>query len=290
MYLNGFSQTGQGTTLSVSPTDIPGITQSMLTCIMGNQEGGFILGTATSNLRHAALWRGTATNSVIDINPTNLGGFGESQVSATNGVRQVGHATPFGGGLFHGILWSGTANSAIDLTPAGWAGSTAYGISPDGSQQAGSVTQGFTQTGTTPSHAAIFSGSAASFVDINPTNLIGFSGSLLFPPMASSKLVSASPLPIHSIIQWPGPARRAAQSISLPSCPTVSIPATRTALIHGETSQAWAPSGYTGSFNGSLTEHAIVWYAGDVWTGTIGGHLVNREFLVLRRPHCRQRC
>ena len=69
------------------------------------------------------------------------------------------------GGVNHPILWSGSASSYVDLSPAGSYGSSAYSIS--GSWQVGSFN--VSPTGATINHAALWSGTAASVVDLNPS-------------------------------------------------------------------------------------------------------------------------
>ena len=69
------------------------------------------------------------------------------------------------GGVNHPILWSGSASSYVDLTPAGSYGSSAYSIS--GSWQVGSFN--VSPTGLAINHAALWSGTAASVVDLHPS-------------------------------------------------------------------------------------------------------------------------
>jgi len=69
------------------------------------------------------------------------------------------------GGVNHPILWSGSASSYVDLSPAGSYGSSAYSIS--GSWQVGSFN--VSPTGLAINHAALWSGTAASVVDLHPS-------------------------------------------------------------------------------------------------------------------------
>jgi hypothetical protein len=103
---------------------------------------------------HALLWTGPGTP--IDLNPS---GFNQSFARGTDGSHQVGEARL--GTVYHAMLWSGTAASAVDLQPlTGFSQSFAYGV--HGSQQVGEGTGfGF-------SHALLWNGSAASAVDLNP--------------------------------------------------------------------------------------------------------------------------
>ncbi len=67
---------------------------------------------------------------------------------------------------WHAALWSGTADSYVDLNPTGFDATAAYGIS--GSQQVGYGVG--TITGSAD-HAMLWFGTAASYVDLNP---VGF--------------------------------------------------------------------------------------------------------------------
>jgi hypothetical protein len=139
---------------------------------------------------HAFLWTGTA-NSVVDLNPTDLGNVSQSQAYATTGAQQVGYAYIITGtnprfetGNYHAVLWTGTANSAVDLNPTDLSGiTTSFAYGTDGSQQVGDGNaNGFFGE---PGAALLWSGTAASAVNLSPTNLsqilvseaIGVSGS-----------------------------------------------------------------------------------------------------------------
>src|SRR5689334_24275351 len=72
---------------------------------------------------------------------------------------QVG--TTISGGFNMGSLWSGTAASWINLTPAAATQSEGFGV--HGGQQVGRALIGG------QNHAALWTGSAASFADLNPS-------------------------------------------------------------------------------------------------------------------------
>ncbi len=71
----------------------------------------------------------------------------------------------------HALLWNGTAASAVDLNPAGYTSSFAYGAS--GTTQVG---YGYGTTGNN-NHALLWNGTAASAVDLNPA---GYTYSLAY--------------------------------------------------------------------------------------------------------------
>ena len=182
--------------------------------VVGESEGG----PNVAPIQNALIWA-SPNGEITDLSPTNLPGLGTSVAIATDGVRQVGAAgqPPIisQGGFFHAVLWSSTADSAVDLNPNGYQFSEALGIG--GNQQVGFAgghaqlwtgtadsavdlhpnfsgfpvsraygTDGTRQVGemidslaTTP-HAILWKGNAASAVDLNPTNLPGFDFSIAY--------------------------------------------------------------------------------------------------------------
>jgi probable HAF family extracellular repeat protein len=129
----------------------------------------------------AMLWTGSAA-SAVDLNPS---GFTFSGINATDGTQQAGWGNVFYiiGGRYphiinydHAVLWTGSAASAVDLNPAGFDESWAYGVG--GGQQVGYGTASIyinKKTGyVEQTHALLWTGSAASAVDLHPA---GFTGS-----------------------------------------------------------------------------------------------------------------
>jgi hypothetical protein len=105
---------------------------------------------------HALMW---TSGGVVDLNPN---GFVYSEAFATDGTHQAGTGIPSGGHL-HALLWSGTAESAIDLHPAGCSGSYALGVG--GGQQVGYA---WLSDSSYQTHALLWTGSAESVVDLHP--------------------------------------------------------------------------------------------------------------------------
>ena len=117
------------------------------------------------------------TYTFVDLHPD---GFGNSYAAATSGGQQVGWGTPGGswqeppGTGTHALLWSGTADSVVDLHPSGFAEpkywSWAVGLS--GGQEVGALSL-YVHSGPTPGergdreHAYAWSGSAASAEDLS---------------------------------------------------------------------------------------------------------------------------
>lgn len=136
----------------------------------GTQQVGFAvpsLGSVPSGPEQAALWFGSA-QSAISLHPKE--GYMTSKAEATDGKRQVGTAyldLGRNGIEPHAMLWSGTAASAVDLTPTGWRAVYATGI--DGNTQVGHGGP----PGSPMEHAVLWHGTAKSVVDLNPAGCDG---------------------------------------------------------------------------------------------------------------------
>jgi hypothetical protein len=74
-------------------------------------------------VNHALLWNGTST--AIDLSPTNLSGFSGSVAYGVFGGKQVGAGGLVGSTNQDALLWNGSANTAVDLGPAGYSRSAA---------------------------------------------------------------------------------------------------------------------------------------------------------------------
>ena len=126
--------------------------------VCGEKKGACSSGTYT--VVQPFLWQGSAA-SAVNLTPFNLG-YGGGQAYGTDGVQQVGvgrqqvnfgaYSQPFA------VLWTGTAESAVGLNPAGSTESAAYAVA--GGQQVGYI-YSF-------QHAALWTGTAASAVDLHP--------------------------------------------------------------------------------------------------------------------------
>jgi hypothetical protein len=119
---------------------------------------------------HAALWRGTP-ESMVDLHPTPPAGYPpEVQVSTASGAgdgQQVGTvswkktdlATPVG----RAALWTGTAASFVDLTPArfeqAWARACARGFQVGWATRLAKTSEGL--------HAVLWNGAAEDFLDLH---------------------------------------------------------------------------------------------------------------------------
>jgi hypothetical protein len=138
--------------------------------VLGSGGGQFV-GSAGLN-PHALLWNALDT-APIDLNPTDLG-FDSSGANGANGTQQVGsgsfHISDYPYGRSHALLWSGSADSAVDLHPTSIAGMTdSSAVATDGLQQVG---EAWVSATASQPHALLWSGSADSAVDLNPAGFI----------------------------------------------------------------------------------------------------------------------
>jgi hypothetical protein len=132
--------------------------------------GGKFVGTgiaASGPVSRALLWNSPSA-APVDLNPTKLVGFTRSSANDTSGTQQIGSGrwTTLGGGMHdHALLWSGSADSAVDLHPSHLPDiNESIGLGTDGRQQVG-IGQ---LTPVHPPHALLWSGSAESAVDLHP--------------------------------------------------------------------------------------------------------------------------
>lgn len=112
-----------------------GFSGSVACAVDGNEEVGY--GNLTSDTfdDHALLWTGSA-GSYTDLNPSAIS---ISEALATNGNEQVGIGFLSSNGGEVGLLWDGTAASAIDLSSFLPASDNLGGAVPLGIDAAGDV-------------------------------------------------------------------------------------------------------------------------------------------------------
>ena len=177
--------------------------------------------------QHAVLWSGTA-NSALDLHPAHLSGFTASVAFGLGGDMQVGAGGgPATGGASHAMTWLGSASSAADLHPQSLPGiveTIAYNT--DGVHQVGAA---YTSSGSSrriqdailagnldvnrnvlnTAHAILWNGTAASAVDLHPTNLSGFAWSVAYDVAGNQQTGSGKGLaldaPSHALL-WTGTA------------------------------------------------------------------------------------
>ena len=107
-------------------------------------------------------------------------------------------------GVYNALTWSpSSVNAPVSLTPTGFSSSTAIGT--DGANQVGSGT-GFATTGLT--HALLWSSTASSYADLNPTALPGINNSSAVSVSGNQEFGSgfnSSTSNLHPIL-WTGTA------------------------------------------------------------------------------------
>jgi hypothetical protein len=157
------------TAVDLHPTLLTGFTSSVATATDGTRQAGYAL-TGSNNVYHAMAWSGTA-DSAVDLNPTQFANYDQSVAFGVSGNQQVGYMTAPDHFQLpqQAVLWNGTAASAVSLDPVqlesqssnAARGSVAYGIG-------GGKEVGFAAVISGQVHAILWSGTAASAVDLNP--------------------------------------------------------------------------------------------------------------------------
>jgi hypothetical protein len=159
---------GSNAVTDLHPT---GYTDSVAYGVGSGQQVGSV--TNSDGSLNAALWKGSA-GAFVNLHPAT--GFINTVADAVSGTEQVG----YGYGYYIGhdalpptsaLLWTGSAGSVVDLSPDGYTRSAAFGTN-------GVLQLGFAvpETPGAGGHAAVWSGTAASFVDLQaflPANLDG---------------------------------------------------------------------------------------------------------------------
>jgi hypothetical protein len=121
----------------------------------GTFQGGWATFHGPSgDVQHAALWNGSAA-SFVDFNPPQAI---ESMINGMAPGEQVGYTQVLGGQRLAAV-WSGTAQSLVSLHPPGVGGDSVLNATT-GSVQVGELSISVT-------HAAIWFGSASSFLDLH---------------------------------------------------------------------------------------------------------------------------
>lgn len=201
---------------------------------------------------HPFMWAGSA-DTAVDLTPLVLG-FGAGRALSTDGIQQVGYGQQvIGNNAFSGafaVLWTGTADSAINLNPPDSIESQARAVA--GGQQVG--------FGYYPHHALLWTGSAESVVDLHPagytsseanaTNGVqqagaGFIGDMDAPTSQSHALV------------WSGSAASAVDLNQF--LPPGYTDAAATGIDAGGTVVGWASKGPR---NNPANVHAMMWVPG----------------------------
>lgn len=140
-----------GTAASMISLHPPGAAFSQALAISANCQAGYVRFDGPD---HAALWRGTA-NSFVDLHPA---GAAYSRVYAVTDEYQGGRASWNAGE--QAALWKGTPESCVNLQPPNCNGSAVTAI-------AGDYQVGWADNRSTYVGAALWSGTAESFIDLD---------------------------------------------------------------------------------------------------------------------------
>jgi hypothetical protein len=186
-----------------------GMTSSRAFGLDATHQVGSGGGSVTGNAEHALLWTNGA--SAVDLHPA---GFAASQAHTVHDGREVGIGYLSLGGNPHALLWNGASPDAVDLTPAFAAGAVAYGV------DAASVV-GYTISSFNVQHAAYWSDSAASYIDLHALLPAGFISSQAYD-IAADGTIYGTALDINNVyhsVSWtpvPEPASLALFLVTAP--------------------------------------------------------------------------
>jgi probable HAF family extracellular repeat protein len=169
---NGVTQVGYGSLLPNGPTHAMRWSGSADTAEDINPDGatasqadgisadGQIVGEATlGGSTHAILWSG---GDVIDLHPAT--GYTQTHAASTDGSHQVGGGAAPGAVGWQALVWSGSADSVVNLHPNGYATSAAMNLW--GTQVVGYAGQAAPNDGQIV-HAAIWDLATGTFADLN---------------------------------------------------------------------------------------------------------------------------
>lgn len=143
--------------LSLHPAPNSG---SSAAAVEGDNQYGSVTTPYPGPTVRAAMWSGSAA-SFVDLHPS---GFARSWVSGAGDGQAVGSAV-LGNDVGHAVLWAGAPGAVIDLHPSGSNGSSAHDA------------EGGIQVGASNGSAALWTGTAASFVDLGVFVPANFGGS-----------------------------------------------------------------------------------------------------------------
>lgn len=218
--------------------------------VCGEKKGG--CGSGTYTVFQPFLWTGSAA-SAVNLTPFGLG-FGAGTAYGTDGVRQVGVAWKVVGfGAYstpNAMLWTGTADSAVNLNPFDSGESMALAVA--GGQQVG-YAYSF-------QHAMLWTGTAASAVDLHPA---GYTSSQARATNGAQQtgfgwVNNAAQTPHRHALVWSGSAASVADLNQF--MPLGFTDAAATGIDAAGNVVGWA---IKGSANGTASTHAVMWVPSD---------------------------
>ncbi|MDQ3818796.1 MAG: hypothetical protein M3362_14110 [Acidobacteriota bacterium] len=261
----GISATGQvGYAGFPSPTS-PGVIENHAMLWFGNAASMADLGVGAiyeaadgqqvgTAFNHAALWSGSA-NSFVDLNPANwqssiaygvAGGQQVGQATTTTPCGEKKGACPSGGSIsFHPFMWTGSAQSAVDVTPFALGFGAGGMLGTDGVQQVGYVQQSFGFNAFGAQYAVLWTGTPDSAINLNPANSLESQAKAV----AHGQQVGYAYSPHHAVL-WTGSA---ASVVDLHPAGYFSSEANATNGVQQ------VGSGMLPTPNSVLRSHALVW-------------------------------
>jgi hypothetical protein len=215
-------------------------------------HGGQQVGNAND---HAALWSGTAA-SLVDLNPSS---WTQSVAAGVGGGRQVGSATrnvvctarrgKCPGGVrieIHPFMWSGTAASAVDLTPLTLGFGAGRALATDGAQQVGFGLQEIGINAFNGPFAVLWTGTSDSAVNLNPPDSISSQANAV----SGGQQVGFGYFPHHALL-WSG---------NVDSVVDLHPNGYAASEANATNGTQQAGSGFVGDFVTSVgNTHALVW-------------------------------
>ncbi|HRX86345.1 MAG TPA: hypothetical protein P5572_15095, partial [Phycisphaerae bacterium] len=135
------------------------VTRASVAAIDGDLQYGSVIIAGSLTTFHAALWSGSA-GSFVDVHPA---GYDQSSILGAGDGQAVGHVKL--ASAQHAALWAGGSATAVDLHQPQWSSSDAI------------AAHGGVQVGVVDGHAALWLGSADSYVDLGAFVPAGFSSS-----------------------------------------------------------------------------------------------------------------
>jgi hypothetical protein len=124
-----------------------------------------IVGSGGTGSLHALMWPLGNLSNPIDLHPGTA--YNSSEALGIYQGKEVGYAMTAGTtSTAHAMMWSGTAASAVDLTPSNV--TNAYAYAAGGTTQAGCGVV----APATAQHALLWGGSASTMKDLNPSGYL----------------------------------------------------------------------------------------------------------------------
>ena len=177
---NFFGVYWSGSSDSMVTPSTGGYTSSSISSLSANWAGGYVSDGDELKGRHATIWN-LSNNTMIDLNPSEYFSIVNAIAGANGGNPgvQAGSVRGITDAHVNAALWHGTAASYTSLAPANSFSTNVFALSPDGAYQGGYELIQTPNPLVQVSHAALWHGTADSFVDMHPTNFAGIVSSII---------------------------------------------------------------------------------------------------------------